>query len=151
MCLQAEGHGVSTQPRASQQQAAASSVTSPCRSATASRHPSCLALLSLWCPGWGHMKAAPHTGSSMRKALLKISVLFFFFNNEAKIKILYFHYSLFSQPTEQKHKALLLLPLAPWPCLFLPWSSIKERRKLKLLYARRLQHAYLIFMMDLNC
>lgn len=76
---------------------------------------------------------------------------FFFFNNEAKIKILYFHYYPFSQPAEQKHKALLLLPLAPQPCLFLPWSSIKERRKLKLFYARRLQHAYLIFMMDLNC
>lgn len=80
-----------------------------------------------------------------------LSFFFFFFNNEAKIKILYFHYYPFSQPAEQKHKALLLLPLAPQPCLFLPWSSIKERRKLKLFYARRLQHAYLIFMMDLNC
>ena len=47
-----------------------------------------------------------------------------------------------------------------FPSLILPFSlpsffpcgvQIKERWKLKLLYARRLQHAYLIFMMDLNC
>lgn len=69
-------------------------------------------VLSLSSPGWGDMKAAPCTGyPSTREALLKTSVGFFL-NNEAKIKILYFHYSLFSQPTEQKHKALLLLPLA---------------------------------------
>lgn len=80
-------------------------------------------LLNLSSPGWGDVKAAPRTGyPSTREALLKISVSFFFFflNNEAKIKILYFHYSLFSQPAEQKHKALLLLPLAPWTCLFSP-------------------------------
>lgn len=137
------------QPCVLRQHGAAGSITSPCHQAEG--HPSTPAPLSPSSPQCGEKKAAPLL-SSTREALSRISVLFFFFlNNEAKIKILYFHYYPFSQPAEQKHKALLLLPLAPQPCLFLPWSSIKERRKLKLFYARRLQHAYLIFMMDLNC
>lgn len=107
--------------------------------------------LSLSSPQPGEKKAAPPQAILYQGGLIKDFCPFFFFNNEAKIKILYFHYYPFSQPAEQKHKALLLLPLAPQLCLFLPWSSIKERRKLKLFYARRLQHAYLIFMMDLNC
>lgn len=92
-CLRAESHGEAAQPRA------AGSITSPCHSAAACRA----------------------TRSPPREAFLNTPPTPFFLNNEAKIKIRHFHSSLFSQPAE--HKALLPLPLAPWPCLFLPWSS----------------------------
>lgn len=142
---------MSAQPCVLWQHGAASSIVSPCHDAES--HPLSPSPAEPVIPTtWGKEGCSP-TGYPLpgRPYQGFLSFFFFFFNNEAKIKILYFHYYPFSQPAEQKHKALLLLPLAPQPCLFLPWSSIKERRKLKLFYARRLQHAYLIFMMDLNC
>lgn len=80
-CLRAESHSASTEPHASWQQAAASFVTSHCHSATALGAIPCPpALLSVLSPGWGDMKAAHCTDyPSTREALLKISVLFFFF------------------------------------------------------------------------
>lgn len=62
----------------------------------------------------------------------------------------YFHSPL-SKNTKQFFFPYPHFPFFPSFSFFPCGVQIKEKWKLKLLYARRLQHAYLIFMMDLNC
>lgn len=62
----------------------------------------------------------------------------------------YFHSPL-SKNTKRFFFSYPYLPFLPSFSLFPCGVQILKRWKLKLLYTRRLQHAYLIFMMDLNC